>query len=678
MENILVYFLFLSIINISIQVVPLWNFQSSAFDLLSGNNNLTYTKYSSDLYGVNVQLNRTIYKENEEIKIKNKLYLEGEYYGETTFDDIESHYKIENGHYIICPKGKHHINIYYKGNRNPQEKIPDDFPNPNPDNWDLMCYYQNHNNFLFVAYLGKQVNFYQYAINNYYFITGKNIHEGIHAFKWTTEGKTQSDGSDKIMFAIIKEGGKYLLDYITVYVENNKEFYYQENNHRDLTTLKKNYLACFQRDTYNFYWFNYNNASDLEVGSHSENQEITEDNLNNLNIQIFTRTPLEFFENVEIEELKFIFAMYFAYYELKNDKGENYYGIIDVPNNKVIFNTKEEILTFIPYLDYAMLAITKNSAYKICVYRDENDCVYCGNNNFMLDSSNYNTCGTQCKTKYILKPNNICTDTCDDSIFIVKNDNECGLCKDLYSEKIYKMYNQPICLETKPDNSIYINEELKIIDCDKNYKFENGECITIKCHDNCDKCTMYSDDNNDQKCLSCKNDKMVLQDGNCVKACSDHYFLNVKKCEKCDDSCKSCNIFSINCTSCYNGQYLDKELETHFCRDCSDNCETCEFSEDNCITCNQTSLFRYFFNNSCYEKCPNNTKLNSKKNKCEIINNDNDKEKSKTDSILLSIFTIITGGLLFIILFCFFRRYCCQKKKYSDNLIHEINTELIE
>ena len=96
------------------------------------------------------------------------------------------------------------------------------------------------------------------------------------------------------------------------------------------------------------------------------------------------------------------------------------------------------------------------------------------------------------------------------------------------------------------------------------------------------------------------------------------------------------------------------------------------------MTCNKTSLFRYFFNNSFYEKCPNNTKLNSKKNKCEIINNDNDKEKSKTDSILLSIFTIITGGLLFIILFCFFRRYCCQKKKYSDNLIHEINTELIE
>ena len=58
--------------------------------------------------------------------------------------------------------------------------------------------------------------------------------------------------------------------------------------------------------------------------------------------------------------------MNYVYYKLKNDKGKYYYGIIDATKNKVVFNTDEEILKFIPYLDYAMLAITKNSAYKIC------------------------------------------------------------------------------------------------------------------------------------------------------------------------------------------------------------------------------------------------------------------------------------------------------------------------
>ena len=49
------------------------------------------------------------------------------------------------------------------------------------------------------------------------------------------------------------------------------------------------------------------------------------------------------------------------------------------------------------------LAITKNSAYKICVNKDENDCIYCFNNDFMLDSSNYNSFGAKCNSKYILK-----------------------------------------------------------------------------------------------------------------------------------------------------------------------------------------------------------------------------------------------------------------------------------
>ena len=39
--------------------------------------------------------------------------------------------------------------------------------------------------------------------------------------------------------------------------------------------------------------------------------------------------------------------------QLLNDKGKFYYGIIDVPRNRVIFHTNEEIIKYIPYLDYA-------------------------------------------------------------------------------------------------------------------------------------------------------------------------------------------------------------------------------------------------------------------------------------------------------------------------------------
>ena len=364
--------------------------------------------------------------------------------------------------------------------------------------------------------------------------------------------------------------------------------------------------------------------------------------------------------------------MSFAYYILKDDNGKFYYGIIEVPSNRVIFHTDEEIKTYIPYSDNAMLAITEKSAYKICVSSDENDCKICDNNEFMLDSSKYNFCGTSCNSKYTIIPHNICSDTCDERIFSIK-DNKCGLCKDFEDGNEYKFYNRPGCINRKPENTIYVNEDLKIIDCDNNYKYENGNCI-LKCHDNCDKCSMYSTDDNNQHCTSCKNGELFLQEGNCVEKCSNKYFLNDKNCEKCDESCETCDKASNNCTSCKNGKYMDKNTETHMCKDCINNCETCEFSEDNCITCNQTSSFKYFFNSSCYEKCPKNTKLNEKNSYiCE-----EDKNNSNSDSVMLSIFTIITAGLLFLTLFCFFRRYCCLNKKAPDNLLNEINTELRE
>ena len=63
MEKALIYFLFLQIIKISIQIVPLWNFSSSAIDLLNNNEKKhTYIKYSSDLHNVPMKLERTISK----------------------------------------------------------------------------------------------------------------------------------------------------------------------------------------------------------------------------------------------------------------------------------------------------------------------------------------------------------------------------------------------------------------------------------------------------------------------------------------------------------------------------------------------------------------------------------------------------------------------------------------
>ena len=64
MKKTLVYYLFcIQIIKIYFQIVPFWNFSSSAIDLLNNNEkNHTYIKYSSDLHNVPMKLERTISK----------------------------------------------------------------------------------------------------------------------------------------------------------------------------------------------------------------------------------------------------------------------------------------------------------------------------------------------------------------------------------------------------------------------------------------------------------------------------------------------------------------------------------------------------------------------------------------------------------------------------------------
>ena len=55
----------------------------------------------------------------------------------------------------------------------------------------------------------------------------------------------------------------------------------------------------------------------------------------------------------------------------------------------------------------------------------------------------------------------------------------------------------------KPNNSIYLNEKLKIFKCNEGYNFENGECINVKYFKNCELCSEESTDEKEQKCISC-------------------------------------------------------------------------------------------------------------------------------------------------------------------------------
>jgi len=684
--------IFLLVIKLSFSIVPLWNFTSSAIDLLKDKKYSDYYIVDRELHSVYFKLLRKLYfDDNNIIKEENIIKLginkdNIEDYGKTEFDDIETVYKDNNNNFIVCPKGPFHPYVYMKENKNYYKYTPNDI-NEEID-WDLKCYYQYNENMLFVSYLNSHNKFYFFDINNEKKFIGNNIYGGIYGFKWKTSNYDK-DKVEKEMFSIICEGNRLYLKDIHIYISNehNSFGYYQANNH-DLVALKSKYLGFFRNDTFNFSFINYNdkNASDFESGYYfSKTQDITHDNMGSIEIHSNYNSPFEDFEDFIVNKLKYIYETQYVYYNISNiNENKYYYGIIDINLNKVVFNTNEDLLVFKPYSHNAMLAITSKSAYKICIIRknNDNDCLdTCNNNDLILDSTTYNSCGKDCKSNIFLMPNKICINDCDKNIFILKENKECWLCKDIDNGvNKYKFINGNHCLKEKPNNSYFVNKQFYVIDCIEGYYYNNDECI--KCHDNCKKCTGTSNNNTDQKCISCKNEVYFLEYQNCVENCSNGFYPEDKNCKKCNDKCKTCNINENNCTSCDSGKYLDNNS----CEKCSENCGNCS-DFNTCLTCNKTSNFTYLYNNTCLSDCPEDTTIKTiGNNQVCIAKSDNNDKKNENENgdldkkvkTMQFIFIIVTGLLLFIIIICFCKSICCKSKKNKENLINEINTELID
>ena len=315
---------------------------------------------------------------------------------------------------------------------------------------------------------------------------------------------------------------------------------------------------------------------------------------------------MKFIDNVTLENLKFIPYTKYAYYKLYNkDKEKYYYGIIDIEENKVIYNTDEQLINYTTYSKSSMLAITSKSAYRICAIYYDNDCVDTCNYTIYYDIGNYNTCQKSYKcNSNLLIPNNICVNSCDTNIFYKDSQNQCGLRKDFNKSKPLKMVNYTGCLSENITNSFYINEEFKLISCKENYSFLDGECKLVNCYETCHTCTEKSNNVTEQKCLSCKSSYPLLYQGNCLTDCPNKTYKdkNDTICIACNSTCEKCD--KNGCTSCSTGYYLNNN--THLCVQCHEKCEQCTSGgtdeNNNCTKCkNKTDIFD---KGNCISNCP--------------------------------------------------------------------------
>ena len=435
------------------------------------------------------------------------------------------------------------------------------------DEWNLNCFYQHDYNheeikerkYLFIFYLGTKNNLYEYYLEGNGFKYNMPINDGIYAYRWRVSGFYNNDPTRQ-KFAVVKENKKiYLKDlYIMVYDDKNFELSYK--NQTELGIIKSDFIAYFNSTTIDFFWINYNinNISDFESGYHNKGIEKPNYvNLSSFDLVINKKSPFEFFDNVTITKIKFLHDN-LAYYKLyNNDKKIYYHGLLDIIQNKVLFNTDENIKEFYPYSTNSLLAITDKSLYRICLIK------YWNNNNLdckekcewvspIYNTIEFNNCNNNCNTNLFLEQNHICIQSCDENLF-VKKDNECLLCKDFDNNNKYKLINSSGCLPEKIENSDFVNKNLYLINCKPGYKNINNKCI--QCHRNWDKCTESSNNDDHQQCINCKNENLFLEDGNCISQCSKHSFINDKNCENCSEICETCEKNKDNCKSCEKGKY---------------------------------------------------------------------------------------------------------------------------
>ena len=644
------YIIILVYIKISLPITPFWDFQASSYDLFQ--DELNFLIKSGTIWGEandgGFEIYKNIYKNNGVIQQDHYIILNYNYKYPTDYEDIESAYLNEKGTYFICPKGKFHVHFYNRNNGTNGILSVNLY---NGTNWDLKCYYQLYEHILFIGYLNSPNHFYQYDFNNEVFKHNSNIYNGLYAFRWRIE---TWDDNIKQMFAIVQDGNGFYLRDLRIRVKEGEDFGYDRKEERFLCNLKSNYLAMIRSDNPGFYYINYNDQFDFESGY--SNEELTVDNINYIEIKKNEKSVFNFIDKISIKEIKFIYDTRFVYYKIFNeDKKKFYYGIIDVSLNKIIFNTDKEIQQFKPFDSNSMLAITDDSAYKICaiqenVYYKTSNCKdECEN----IDDLNINTkYGNNCQKKcfydglYNLKPENICIEECDGNLYIQTVDwiKECGLCKDLNTSFPYKLINRAECLKDLPKNSQNISEELFLIKCKEGYNyFENGDC---------------------------------------VDECSDNFFLENKDCKKCDESCKACETSEKNCIKCNEDEYLKKDSENYnTCNKCSEKCETCSDGEkdgiDNCLSCKKNSTYEFLFNKNCVEKCPEDTLPNNNNICIKKDKTPNEKEVKTKDKIMLSIYIVITGFMLILVIFLFYKNIFCASKN-NRNLIEDIQNELIE
>ena len=507
MKEIIFFIVFFNFLNLSYLTTPIWEFENLAIDLFSiPSSPVEKITFSEGNY----QLKKTITKNGNSVDISNTLIISGGSSKSVGFDHMDVYNNVHTLSRVICPKGSFHP---YNGNG--EQMSINDFYKCD-DNWNLKCIKHSSGFFLAFYFNNCYKGLYGYSPSKGKWDGGNQFHEELFAVKIKDSG---SDGKYPILF--LGKSGEYLklIGGNEILKNFNQENINRDSEkQRDILKIKDNTVAYFNENNDIFYFLTYDKIG-FSIG-YSETETIssyTDQNAIN-NVQITTKEDLtfDFVEKIEIIEMNFIFQTQNLYYTIKNtETNVIYHGVMEFKTQKILFNIDKELTKFEPYSDYEMLAITEDSAYKICLYKSGTECVNSCSNLHLDINGNECTNSGAC-TNYTMMPEEICIDSCDTNIFKLDN-NICQLCKDFDSNEPYRIIGTNTCLREKPDETEFYNEKLYLLECANGYKLdsESQSCIQ-RCYPLCATCSDYSEDESAQKCTSCKLGYNIIDD-NCIK-----------------------------------------------------------------------------------------------------------------------------------------------------------------
>ena len=616
----IIIFIVLNLLFSCISILPNWDLASSSKNLLSGTNTYTYIISNRDMQKLKTELKKIIKRlANGTIFHSNSLYLNStDDTREIDFEFIESFYQLNDGRQILCPIGKHEpINLddLSKYENDELNKIR---------NWDLKCYFHN-NGYFFVFYMSHGENqvydlVYSRSESSYIKYDALKFYEDLYDFKLVNKEGTNELTSYPFC-ALVKKDNYIQFIGSELILSNKNNVQRSTDLIKPLIESKEYSLGYFSNYSNDFYYITYNDVNDFSSGYSSSTVSGNSFYSNVVTVINNYTSPFSFLDEVEIKEMNFLLYTNYAYYSIYNkNTGKTYHGILNIKLNKVLFNTDEDIDVFIPYSNYSMLAITKETAYEVCIIKDTNgNCIdECSSGEEIIAGVDGNKCGNNCPTgKYLLIPEGVCVSECNSTLYIIKDNYFCGLCKDLYNSQKYKFLTSSKCLTQQPENSHFFISKYFLLECDYGYALSSSECISL-CYDSCETCSYYSEDINEQKCLTCKEGYYLenTPPSNCLFNCTG----------KSKEKCLTCNEESNNfglCLTCKNGykkvNYInlavrskyydclkpdDPILKKHFYYDetfeeyrpCYKTCKSCEKEGDSnkhyCLECKSGYMFR--------------------------------------------------------------------------------------